>query len=282
VSLLRNVQLICVLMILTCVAAFGQNYQEAFSHARDLLRQKQFNEALASARQAIHLDNSRWEGWYVAGTAAVGLAKYDLAIDYFQEALTRAPDSAKYTVNDAIASCRQAAMSQPAVAPSPVAAPVQANMVAATDLLLISTWDVDPTPDFKGDRYEFLLDGKGQRGTQYRFSADGKCTTTNQKVNQCFWKFSDGNKENVTFERSYAAGPMLNGLATAAAAPTSFLIIETWFSCNDIRPGKNNMGNNILATHWRFICPVCVLHNRGIPRRNSYEAGGTKPYSTSG
>ena len=68
---------------------FSQTYQDTFNHARDLLKQKQYAQALDEARQAIHQDNTRWEGWYVAGTAAVGLEKYDLAIDYFQEALSR-------------------------------------------------------------------------------------------------------------------------------------------------------------------------------------------------
>jgi len=100
----------------------GQTYQDAFERARSLVKQKQFAEALEQARQAVHLDNTRWEGWFVEGTAAVGLEKYDLAIDYFEEALSRAPDQAKSSVNDAIASCRQALAARSA-APNRVTAP---------------------------------------------------------------------------------------------------------------------------------------------------------------
>jgi hypothetical protein len=89
------------------ILLLGQTYQETFEHARSSLKQKQFAEALDEARQAVHLDNTRWEGWFVAGTAAVGLEKNDLALDYFQEALSRAPDAVKPTVSDAIAACRK-------------------------------------------------------------------------------------------------------------------------------------------------------------------------------
>jgi Tetratricopeptide repeat len=115
-----SVLAICVLAFLAAFPGFGQTYQETFEHARSLLKQNQFAEALEQARLAVKLDSTRWEGWYVAGTAAVGLEKTDLAIDYFQEALSRAPDAAKPTVNNAITACRQALASKAAASVAPV------------------------------------------------------------------------------------------------------------------------------------------------------------------
>jgi hypothetical protein len=115
-----SVPAICVLAFLAAFPGFGQTYQETFEHARSLPKQHQFAEALDQARLAVKLDSTRWEGWFAAGTAAIGLEKTDLAIDYFQEALSRAPDAAKPTVNNAIAACRQvlASKSQPPPPPS--------------------------------------------------------------------------------------------------------------------------------------------------------------------
>jgi tetratricopeptide (TPR) repeat protein len=119
-----------------CQLLLGQTYQETFEHARSLLKQNQFAEALEQARLAVKLDSTRWEGWYVAGTAAVGLEKTDLAIDYFQEALSRAPDAAKPTVNNAITACRQVLASKPAargtpIPPTPGQDPSQAERLPA-------------------------------------------------------------------------------------------------------------------------------------------------------
>jgi tetratricopeptide (TPR) repeat protein len=115
---------ISLVLAMLCFCAFGQTYESAFNHARDLLKQKQYAQALDEVRQSIHLDNSRWEAWYVAGTASVGLEKYDLAIDYFQEALNRAPEQAKPTIDQAIATCHQI-LSNKVTSPSAPTYPIQ-------------------------------------------------------------------------------------------------------------------------------------------------------------
>ena len=61
--------------------AFGQSFQESFDRARELLKQKQFGQALEESRRAIHLDPSRWEGWFAAGTA-IGVAASPSSTEY--------------------------------------------------------------------------------------------------------------------------------------------------------------------------------------------------------
>ena len=183
--------------------AFGQAYQDAFEHARSLLKEQRFAEALEQARQAVHLDSTRWEGWFVEGTAAVGLEKYDLAIDYFQEALSRAPEPAKATVSAAIASCRQAIASRSAApntaaAPSPHPSPAAANppplstAAAPRASVPAGTWLTCDSKSLKNDGTE----GKClQYGQLFALNADGSATGITPKGN--VWTYSSPGRWSV-------------------------------------------------------------------------------------
>ena len=86
---------------------FGQTYQSSFESSRTLLKQKRYSEALQEAQRAVALDSSQWGAYYVAGTALVGLDKQSEAIGTIELALSRAPETAKPIINNAIVACRQ-------------------------------------------------------------------------------------------------------------------------------------------------------------------------------
>ena len=128
------------ILILGTLSVYGQGYQRPYDNARTLLKAKKFDEALQEANRAIQLDRSQWAAYFVAGIALVGLKRRADAISYFQAALTRAPEPAKPTVNEAIAACHEilANRSQPPLAsyspPQKLASGWRVSMVAKYDI----------------------------------------------------------------------------------------------------------------------------------------------------
>lgn len=66
-------------------------YEIAIASGRDLISAKQYGEALAALKEAIRLDESRYEAHSLAGAAKYRLKEYDQALDDMDRAITRAP-----------------------------------------------------------------------------------------------------------------------------------------------------------------------------------------------
>jgi hypothetical protein len=110
------------IIMLTGVPLMAQSYEEILSSARALLRQQRYTEAAAEGRKAIALDKTRWEGYFVAGTAYAGNNACDAAIPYLGSASERNPPAEiKAAIDKATAECERPQTGEKAAVPNPTA-----------------------------------------------------------------------------------------------------------------------------------------------------------------
>jgi hypothetical protein len=98
-KVLRVVMLVSTFLPLTMLA---QPFEDNLNKARTALKEKRYSEAQQYGSNAIQIDRSRWEGWFVTATALVGLQRPEPAHEYFAQAFQRAPESAKADIKKAI------------------------------------------------------------------------------------------------------------------------------------------------------------------------------------
>jgi hypothetical protein len=115
-------------------SAPSTGYDAKVANARALLKANDARASLAASREAIALDDSRWEAYVTAAGAYSSQSLYDDAIGMLQTALTRAPEDRKPSIRDALAETRRAlsaAASQPTApnAASAASAPTQQEVV---------------------------------------------------------------------------------------------------------------------------------------------------------
>jgi hypothetical protein len=115
--------------------AAGQSYDELFTHARQLLKEQRYTEAVVEGRKTILADKNRWEGYYVTAAAYAGANNCEAALPYFESAVEHgAPERIKTAIADAVRNCELQMKSSPAppAAPSPA---VVTNPVVAPRIL---------------------------------------------------------------------------------------------------------------------------------------------------
>jgi hypothetical protein len=86
-----------------CSPASADSYSEAVIKADELLRANKFEEAFTQAGQAIQIDGSLFEAYFVGGLALYKMDSADLAESYLQKALARAPQEQQAHIQQVLA-----------------------------------------------------------------------------------------------------------------------------------------------------------------------------------
>lgn len=96
-----------------CLQVTGQStpYDSAVAHAKSDLAARRLDQALAEAGRAIGLDPSRWEAYTVAAGASIKQHRCDVARDYVQKAIARAPSEKQQGLTSLLSQCSAVATS---------------------------------------------------------------------------------------------------------------------------------------------------------------------------
>jgi len=103
----------------TARAAAPSAYDSKVAKARALMKTGSASAALVASREAIALDDKRWEAYVTAAGAYSSQNFFDDSIGMLQAALARAPDDRRPLIRDAIAEARRALSTPQEAAPQP-------------------------------------------------------------------------------------------------------------------------------------------------------------------
>lgn len=145
----------CSLILFLAPIVLGQSpeYNQKIVAARNLLKNKDYVTAYRAAIYATLLEPRRWEAYFLAATASIGMDKHQDAIGLYTTSLQYAPEQAKPTINEAIVGCRKivdakarisaAQPPTPTIPPtgpfSPSAPPVQSSTQASIAVDVVGT-----------------------------------------------------------------------------------------------------------------------------------------------